>query len=73
MGAQISATKPASGTGQLQAHKIIEASDSGFIIVGYIMISDAIAPAKADKDIFIVKTDNAGNELWRKSIDYNGG
>jgi hypothetical protein len=44
--------------------------DEGYILCGIIYHGDVILP-DMDYDIYLVKTDNEGNEEWRKSLGYD--
>ncbi|MFO7721925.1 MAG: hypothetical protein R6V49_01760 [Bacteroidales bacterium] len=45
--------------GDEEANAIIQTSDNGYAIVGY-----TTSKGKGKKDIFMVKTDSSGNQLW---------
>jgi len=48
----------------------VKATDDGFIIVGWTMFQNS--ENKTDIDVFLIKTDKEGNELWRKTFGENG-
>ncbi|KQC14476.1 MAG: hypothetical protein APR63_05615 [Desulfuromonas sp. SDB] len=50
------------GTGSEHAHSIQQTDDGGFIITGYTSSFGA-----GDADIYLIKTDSAGDTLWTKT------
>jgi hypothetical protein len=59
-------SKPFGGTGYDGLHAVIEASDGGYLAVGFTESFGA-----GVKDVYIIKTDSDGNQEWTKT--YGGG
>ena len=58
--------KPFGGTGYDGLHCVVEASDGGYLAVGFTESFGA-----GVKDVYIIKTDSDGNQEWTKT--YGGG
>jgi uncharacterized delta-60 repeat protein len=50
-----------------QCNDVRQTSDGGFIMVGYVYVGDY------NLDIYLVKTNALGNELWSRTFDFSGG
>lgn len=55
-------SKPWGGTGYDGLHAVIEASDGGYLLVGFTESFGA-----GGKDVYLIKTDSDGNQVWTKT------
>jgi len=51
----------------VEAHAVIETSDGGYLVVGSLKFGDPY-----QSDVWLVKTDNNGNELWNQTFGGTG-
>ena len=61
-------TKTYGGTGNDQFNFVLETSDNGFIVVGYTQ-----SFGNGGSDVWLIKTDENGNEEWAQTFGGSGG
>lgn len=70
---EIEWTKTYGGSDEDRGKDIIQTSDGGFALLGYVNSSDGdVSENKGLQDFWFIKTDSQGNVEWQKTYGYQG-